>query len=110
MSDIFTRITNIIKSNINFEKDLENTNLEEFESDYYSDTKINTIDNKEEQYYKILELEYGAGFDKIKSSYRRLLKKYHPDLFQNDEKKLEYAKEVTKRINEAYTYFERKYL
>ena len=62
------------------------------------------------EYYKILELEYGSDFSSIKKAYKRLLKKYHPDLFQNKPEKLKSAQEVTRQINEAYTYFERKFL
>ena len=79
---------------------------------YYIDSK--TIPNKENQlekkYYKILELEYASDFNSIKKSYKKLLKKYHPDLFQNKPEKLKSAQEVTRQINEAYTYFERKFL
>ena len=110
MSNILNRIKNIINSNINFGKKIESPQYEDFDNSYYSDSQDVPKDNKEDEYYKILELEYGASFNQIKSAYRRLLKKYHPDLYQNDLKKLELAKEVTKKINEAYTYFERKCL
>ena len=107
---LFRRIKNIIKSNIS-DIDEPEIDLDNYKEVYYSDSKdIPKTNVKEEEYYKILELENGAGFDEIKKSYRRLLKKYHPDLFQNDSKKLEIAKKVTTQINEAYTYFERKYL
>ncbi len=114
---LFKRVLNIVKSNINsgFEfskaKSVEQNDYSFDEEDlYYSDAKDVPKDNKEIEYYKILELEYGASFKDIKSSYRRLLKKYHPDLFVNDKDKYELAKRVTQKINEAYTYFERKYL
>ena len=66
--------------------------------------------NLKKKYYKILELEYGSDFNSIKKAYKKLLKKYHPDLFQNKPEKLKSAQEVTRQINEAYTYFERKFL
>lgn len=108
---LFKRIENIIKSNINHKDDV-NINIDAYEDIYYNDS--NDIPNKENElekkYYKVLELEYGTDFKEIKKAYKRLLKKYHPDLFQNKPEKLKTAQEVTRRINEAYTYFERKYL
>lgn len=49
-------------------------------------------------YYKILEVDKSATEGEIKKQYRKLAKKYHPDLNPNDEK----AQEKFKEINEAY--------
>ena len=49
-------------------------------------------------YYKILEVDKNASQEEIKKSFRRLAKKYHPDLNPNDE----VAQEKFKEINEAY--------
>lgn len=48
-------------------------------------------------YYKILELDKSAGPDDVKKAYRRLARKYHPDLNPNDEA----AKKKFQQINEA---------
>lgn len=108
--DLFNKVKNIIKSNINFEKEDE-IDLNSYEEFYFDDAKEIKQENKlEEKYYAILELDYGASFAQIKSAYKKLLKKYHPDLFQNKPEKQKIAKKITTQINEAYTYFERKYL
>ncbi|MBU5313688.1 DnaJ domain-containing protein [Tissierella carlieri] len=49
-------------------------------------------------YYKILGVEKNSSQDEIKKVYRKLAKKYHPDLNPNDPK----AQERFKEINEAY--------
>lgn len=109
---LFRRIKNIIKSHVNHKESEIDVDINSYDDIYYEDSRnIPTEDNAlERKYYQILELEYGANFDSIKKSYRKMLKKYHPDLFQNQSEKLRSAQEVTRQINEAYTYFERKYL
>ena len=48
-------------------------------------------------YYKVLGVDNKASTDEIKKAYRKLARKYHPDLNPND---LE-AEKNFKRVNEA---------
>src|SRR6201995_3619726 len=48
-------------------------------------------------YYKILELKKNAKEEDIKKAYRKLARKYHPDLNQNDKE----ANKKFQQINEA---------
>lgn len=51
-------------------------------------------------YYEVLGVDKGAGADEIKKAYRKLAKKYHPDLNPGD--KAKEAEERFKEASEAY--------
>ena len=51
------------------------------------------------EYYKILEINPGASEEQIKSAYKRLAIKYHPDKNKHPD-----AEEQFKKISEAYQY------
>jgi len=50
-----------------------------------------------EDYYKVLGISKTASVDDVKKAYRKLARKYHPDLNPNDEA----AKQKFQEINEA---------
>ena len=50
-------------------------------------------------YYDILKIKKSASEAEIKSAYKSLVKKYHPDLYVGDK---EFAEKKIKEINEAY--------
>ena len=54
----------------------------------------------EKNYYDILEVNKNASPEIIEKAYKTLVKKYHPDL-QQDENKNKYEEKI-KKINEAY--------
>ncbi len=53
------------------------------------------------EWYKQLDVQPGADLAEIKSAYRKLMRKYHPDL-QADPTKKRAATELTMRVNNAY--------
>jgi len=60
--------------------------------------KASGIDMKHKDYYKVIGVDKKATAKEIKQAYRRLARKYHPDVNQNDKE----AEEKFKGINEAY--------
>lgn len=52
----------------------------------------------QEDYYKVLSVDRGAETEEIRKAYRRLARKYHPDLNPGDKS----AEERFKKVQEAY--------
>jgi len=64
----------------------------------------------EDKYYAILGLSPGADFSEIKTAYRKLSMKYHPDKVGHlGEEFKKVAEEKMKEINSAYEYLKRKF-
>ena len=102
---IASRIWRLVKTEFNsrlgrFEKATFNRPFED-EPRSASHQKVSTEESKRATYYRILELPNGAPLYNVKASYKRLMKKYHPDKFQNEEQKAT-ATELVKKLNEAY--------
>ncbi len=58
-----------------------------------------------ERAYSILRIDSGASKDEIKSTYKKLVAKYHPDKVASlGEELKELAEKKTKDINDAYSY------
>jgi DnaJ-domain-containing protein 1 len=60
------------------------------------------------KYYERLELPVGASFDQVKASYRRLMRKYHPDMHAGKTaEKQKAANDVAAALTQAYNELER---
>ena len=55
--------------------------------------------SEKRDYYEVLGLTKGASDEEIKKAYRKMAKKYHPDLNKGDAK----AEQMFKDVNEAYS-------
>lgn len=123
MNQIFRRIKRLIKSNLsdtdtrfklNNEDDelqkiidsLNNDNTSKTESRAY--TPPPTTDPKVFNAYKTLGVSEGASVESIKSAYKNLIKKYHPDRVSTLSKsEQEAAYKKSQEINSAYSILEK---
>ena len=55
--------------------------------------------SEKRDYYEVLGVQKGASEAEIKKAYKKMARKYHPDLNQDDPKA---AEEKMKEVNEAY--------
>jgi DnaJ-domain-containing protein 1 len=54
------------------------------------------------EWYKALDLQPGADLATVKSAYRKLMRKYHPDLHAGNPQKQKAATELSMRVTSAY--------
>lgn len=59
------------------------------------------------KYYARLEVPYGSDYNAVKAAYRRLMRKYHPDLHAVSPEKHKAATEVSQALTQAYNELER---
>jgi len=84
----------------------KSTSWQEPEDSAYEDSAFDARDSKLSDYYKVLGLPDGASLEEVRAAYKTLMKKYHPDKFQDLDKRAE-ATELVKRINGAYAALEK---
>jgi len=64
------------------------------------------------EWYRVLDLQVGADMAQIKTSYRQLMRKYHPDMHAGSPQKQKAATELSMRVTTAYnglvSHFEKK--
>ncbi len=54
------------------------------------------------EWYRVLDLSVGAEMSQIKTSYRQLMRKYHPDMHAGNPQKQKAATELSMRVTAAY--------
>jgi DnaJ-domain-containing protein 1 len=54
------------------------------------------------EWFKVLDLQPGADMAQIKTSYRQLMRKYHPDMHAGNPGKQKAANELSMRVTTAY--------
>jgi DnaJ-domain-containing protein 1 len=63
-------------------------------------------DKRLRELYAQLEVPFGAPFDEVKKSFRRLMRKYHPDLHIGNPQKHKTATQLTMSLTQAYNELE----
>ncbi len=63
-------------------------------------------DKRMRELYAQLEVPYGASFEEVKKSFRRLMRKYHPDLHTGNPQKQKTATQLTMSLTQAYNEIE----
>ena len=121
--DLFRRLQKVLKAQIasrgkdrilnDFEPwlDFEDTSgpkepSSEPETEYRS--ARSSQDPKLAQWYANLEIPYGSDLDTAKKAWRKLMKRYHPDLHGADPEKKAIANELTRKLTEAYRELEKR--
>jgi DnaJ-domain-containing protein 1 len=106
---LFHRFIHVLKANLNRAESKSLADEPEPFKLNEEPAEMDPIKRKEAEYYANLELKPGTGFTEVKVAYKQLMKKYHPDVFNSNEEHRKIAEFITSRLNEAYTYFEKKY-
>lgn len=75
--------------------------------DFVSAVKAGGRDPVLAKHYEVLEVTYGSDWDTVKVSYRRMMRRYHPDLHSSSPEKLKAATEVSTALTVAYNELEK---
>jgi DnaJ-domain-containing protein 1 len=105
--NLFNRVKRILSSYIQRNGKDEST----FQNEYGSNTQRNKneskVNNKHHskiaEYYANLEIPFNSDLRTVKSAWKRLMRKYHPDLHNKDPQKVQIAEKLTQRLNLAYS-------
>ena len=85
--------------NILWNNTLNDENIFFQKNSFKKNSKIKNFNNKDIQAFKIMELEIGIKWAKIQNKFKKLVKKYHPDMNAGNKK----FEEKLKIITLAYT-------
>ncbi len=80
--------------------EINNINQHNYDQSYFKKTRQH-FEAQSRAFCGVLEIPYKSNLEVIKSAYRKLAKKYHPDLNRDN---IEWAETKMKKINEAYTF------
>ena len=64
--------------------------------------RVRTVDRELAGLYANLELPYGADLEQVRAAWKRLLRRYHPDLHGSDPERHATATEIVQGLNRAF--------
>ncbi|HHL73892.1 MAG TPA: hypothetical protein ENJ29_15385 [Bacteroidetes bacterium] len=79
---------------------------QQYSGDRYQHTPPE-VDEELAGYYANLEVPYGSDLATVRAAWKRLVRKYHPDLHSADPEKVKIATEIVKGLNRAYEALEK---
>ncbi|MFQ5707507.1 MAG: DnaJ family molecular chaperone [bacterium] len=113
--NLFGRLRKIVRANIH--ASLEDTVASELSEDFCTEQHFRfrkepadgqqassqvSVDATLARYYANLEVPCGSDLATVRAAWKRLVRKYHPDLHSNDAEKRRVANELTQGLNHAY--------
>lgn len=60
------------------------------------------------RYYANLEVPYGSDLETVERAWKRLLRRYHPDVHASDPERQRIADDLVKQLNRAYSELRRR--
>ena len=75
--------------------------------DYSTKTETNR-DHEIARYYANLEIPYGSDLATVRKAWKKLLRKYHPDLHSDDPEKIRIANKLVQGLNKAHEELEKR--
>ncbi len=105
--EILNRVYQILKANISFASSYRDDTVNCFKESNGEHEKQNkgislNVNNDLARNYANLEIPYGADLQTAKKAWKKMLKKYHPDLYSRNPEKLETATRLTQGLTKAY--------
>lgn len=70
------------------------------------DESPSTPHDEMSQYYANLEIPPGSDLDTVRRAWKRMMKRYHPDLHSGDPERVVLANELSAKLTEAYRVLE----
>ncbi len=113
--NIFSRLYKALSSNLpHFEKNKNRkdpvgrrknfgyTRVDDSQSEHQHPQNGKSYDPVLAKYYANLELPYGADLERVRKAWKKMVRKYHPDLHCADPAKRQLATELSQGLNRAY--------
>ncbi|NKB67233.1 MAG: hypothetical protein GKR89_09240 [Candidatus Latescibacteria bacterium] len=105
--DIFNRLFNIIRAETGSDKEPAWETDEPFEAAPPPGPPPPNQDSELARCYAHLEIPYGSNLETSRRSWKRLLKKYHPDLHANNAEKRRIADQLTAELTRSFQVIEK---